>query len=178
MQLTISFFLLNPDEKMPGHITLRGPFKTSQAAHQNVLNLFASEISITGVGRFPPPQTTVYLACGSPAIEERWWKPDYGFNPHITVYDGPSQEFANRAYSTMKAERIFGRTTLSPIRIYVSSPRQNDLKLNLAIDLPKLSLHAGKKLDVQTIRELSDNERLTLLPRLVHHLKEAISAPE
>ena len=40
-------------------------------------------------------QNTVYLRCSSPELSQVWYKPNYPYNPHLTLYDGNDRGFAN-----------------------------------------------------------------------------------
>ena len=82
--------LAHPSEKHRAHITVRGPYQRASNRLDSVnRSIESSEINIDGSGNFfESGQNTVYLRCRSPNLESVWYKPDYGFNPHITLYDG------------------------------------------------------------------------------------------
>ncbi len=163
---------------MPAHVTLRGPFRSAQAAHQNVADLFEHEIAILGVGRFPSPQSTIFLVCGSPAIKERWWKPDYGFNPHVTLYDGQTKSTADDLHTLLKRKRLYGRTMLSPVTAYESTSGQRNAALSLSIDFAALSELAGHNLNLEAVKGLSSRERLIFIDRLSDRLRHLLDVEQ
>jgi len=96
------------------HITLRGPFKKARPKH--MLESFEAclndePILISGVGRFyANEKCVVYLKVSSPYLKKVWYKPDYpirkyGFNPHITLYEG-FRESGDKVYEFLLKEDI------------------------------------------------------------------------
>src|SRR5206468_2530129 len=100
-------FLCNPTEKLAAHITVRGPYygektkpKRDKLREFN-RKLSGSFISIIGTGNFfGPNQNTVFFRCITDDMIRRVSKKsDYAtYYPHLTLYDGSSEEFAKRLY--------------------------------------------------------------------------------
>lgn len=100
--------------KSPIHITVRGPYKHApqRAKLEDIWHLLEGEgLLLSGIGRFEfPERDVVYLRSHSRAIRRIWWKRDfpiirYGFNPHITLYEGPAR-LARQVEAFLKKERL------------------------------------------------------------------------
>lgn len=87
--------------KSPIHITVRGPHKNTptQRRLDSLWDTLEGEgLLIHGIGIFDfPEKSIVYIKSNSKAIRKIWWKRDYpiirfGFNPHISLYEGSKQQ--------------------------------------------------------------------------------------
>ena len=103
-----------PQTKHPAHITVRGPYSDYQDPRRWSSEVRGKAIEVGGVGTFwEPDQNTVFLHVDSPAIRSVWHKPDYpDYNPHLTVYDGPSRVLAESLRDLLACKDI--RFTFSP----------------------------------------------------------------
>lgn len=100
--LNVVRYLSNPAVKHAAHITVRGPYDELQDVVELSSFIADKRIRIDGVSTFyGPSQNTVYLACDAPELAYVWWKPDYGFNPHLTLYDGDDVIFARQLEALM-----------------------------------------------------------------------------
>jgi len=96
------------------HITVRGPYLKSITDEEigRAKKIIKHDVFlIAGVGRFDNFKHTVYLKVRSDNLEKIWDKPDfpkskYGFNPHITMYDGEDSRLADEIYSFLEKERL------------------------------------------------------------------------
>ena len=99
--LNLAIFVANPLEKWPAHVTVAGPFPHRNSVPKAVP--FHSEVNVRGVGRFNGSgQNTVFLNVESDELRKYWNKPDYGYNPHITIYDGDDPKLADMIYISLK----------------------------------------------------------------------------
>ena len=172
--LDMMIYVLNPAEKLPAHVTLKGPFKAEASASRNPSNVYGASISIVGTGRFPQPQLTVFLRCDASAIKENWWKPNYGYQPHITIYDGDSAGISSGAFSILNNMRIFARISLGRTVVYASQVGQKSMMLPLAIDYEQLSLITRRSFTANHSGELTVQDRLDCLSLVAQCLKETI----
>ncbi|MBK6639239.1 MAG: hypothetical protein IPG34_17230 [Rhodocyclaceae bacterium] len=88
----------------PIHITIRGPY-LKMPDRIDIGNLWdairAHGILVNRVAHFElNDRRVIYLRATSDVIRELWHKPDYpihafGFNPHITLYEGPVKRAAD-----------------------------------------------------------------------------------
>ena len=88
------------------HVTVRGPF-TTYPDHESLASVKSSadenRILISGVGCFVNEKVSVvYLRVQGKWLRQIWLKPDFpvskfGFNPHITMYEGGDHERAKTA---------------------------------------------------------------------------------
>jgi len=97
-------FLCDPAEKQKAHITVRGPYQRKIDIRSVNDKVAGRIVSIDGVDNFfAYNQNTVFFHCSAPVLTTVWKKPDFPFNPHLTIYDGRSTEFAHRLYDILKA---------------------------------------------------------------------------
>lgn len=95
-------FLSEPDDIRFSHITLRGPLSRKLADNwlelQNENPKFDWRIKLVRPGRFmSDSQATVFISVDLGTLSPLWHKPDFPDGlPHITLYDGKSQDFATK----------------------------------------------------------------------------------
>ncbi len=99
------------------HITLRGPYnespskKTIDMLHNSLIKT-KLPLQIKGVDMFKNNNTyVVYLKVYQEKIEKTSWKKDYpkkkyGFNPHISIYNGKDEALANKILFFLKNENL------------------------------------------------------------------------
>lgn len=92
-------YLANPRERWPVHITVRGPYGRqlpSTLLAQYNRDLHGNKIEVSGAGHFiGPSQHTVFLACEGSRLKYVWAKSDYGYHPHLTLYDDGDAKIAS-----------------------------------------------------------------------------------
>ena len=102
------------------HITIRGPYsreipESQLSRYQSVLR--SDPIVLEGVGSFRAGTNhVVYLKVQHPKLRQVWWKPDfpikdYGFNPHITIFEGKDGARAQAVLDFLRSE---GLSVLTP----------------------------------------------------------------
>ena len=98
----------------PVHVTVRGPYKKvpSEGYLEKLWETIEGEgVLLSGIRSFEfETKKYVYIQTHSKAIRKIWWKSDYpifehGFNPHITLYEGPAST-ANKIEAFLKEERL------------------------------------------------------------------------
>jgi hypothetical protein len=158
-------------------LTIRGPYKQRlnlTAANRIIQN---QSINIIGVGNFfEYNQNTVYLKVNSPEVKAIWHKKGLNYNPHITIYDGPTRIIAESIFILLSKYDIkitFKSSELYPL---IVSKGQSDLDLALIIDETLLRRFSNYNLTLDNIRNLSDEERLGLLTNFVSYLPSIISS--
>ena len=167
-------FICNPNEKRLAHITVIGPvFKalgSSQLEKKNEV-MAGQEIEIIGVSKFfSDTQNTVFLDVFCPQLEDIWSKRDYGYHPHITLYDGSSRELANgliRLLAEYPLRFSFKPTTLLPL---TSKKGQRDFFPFWETSSSIFNELYGPSLNVNKISTLSEAERLNLVEKAVMRL--------
>ena len=118
------------------HITIRGPYgdkdKISQDDVDKWNTLLAKDpLFIEDCDRFVNgDKEIVFLKVHHKNLEKVWWKPlypqdKYGFNPHITVYEGNDRLFASMVCEFLRGEKISLRC--DQFRLISYTLRQNDL---------------------------------------------------
>jgi hypothetical protein len=90
--------LANPRARRSAHVTVRGPYQeplTRDEIHKLDSMLRRASVALTSAGCFfEGRQNTVYFNCEGPVLHVVWDKHSVGFTPHLTIYDGPSRQFA------------------------------------------------------------------------------------
>ena len=165
--------LANPAEKHRAHITVRGPYQRGGKKFDNINRIVeGSAINIHGSGNFfNSGQNTVYLRCESPQLEAVWDKPDYGFNPHITLYDGSSLEFAKNLWDIVSRRNYEISFMAGPLMPLVSSRRyQGGMALQADLDLRLLREFTGLDIDGAKIESLGQDGRLNAIDKLCDYL--------
>lgn len=113
--------LIKPKVKHPAHITVRGPYAKGIDIEPFNKQAWGIPLLLDGVGRFTNPgQHVVYLSCNAPKLKDVWWKPDYSFVPHLTLYNGTSQEQADEIFAIANQytyRLCFKATRLEPLAI-------------------------------------------------------------
>jgi len=115
----------------PIHVTVRGPYKHEPS--EEILEKFWSEIEgegvlLNGIRHFTlSDRMYVYIQTHSPAIRKIWWKGDYpifkyGFNPHITLYEGPKLK-AVQIEQFLKKEKLEFYCHKLSLRLFKSGQR-------------------------------------------------------
>lgn len=111
------------------HITVRGPYHRMiplAQVEQYRQILMSHPVLLDGIGQFQSgEQHVVYIKVKHPKLRQVWWKPDFpvrdfGFNPHVTIYEGPDAARAARIQSFLKRERLKFLTTNFRVTPYVS----------------------------------------------------------
>ena len=167
--------LASPAEKNRAHITVRGPYQGVSNLTNTISRVIeSSEINIHGSGNFfDSGQNTVYLRCKSSKLETVWDKPDYGFNPHITLYDGPSHEFAEKLWNVVSSRTYDISFIAGPLTPLVSSRRhQGGVSLQADLDLRLFREVTGLNLAItgMTVQSLGQDERLKAIDKLCEYL--------
>ena len=118
--LNIAIYTLNPHEKWGAHITLAGPYSSRKRLPRD--RDFEQKISIIGTSQFRSEiQNTVVLKVGSNGMKGVWDKPDYPYNPHLTIYDGRNNYVGDKLYQSLIEIRPFLFFRTSRLEV-VSSP--------------------------------------------------------
>jgi len=164
-------FFANPSEKNPAHITLRGPFNSKKRAAKVPGSISGSDISVLGTGHFfNDTQNTVFLRCGSDYLKQYWYKPDFGFNPHITLYDGESRDFAKKVLDACNKHRLFMSFEAGPIEIVSSVKGQKSFDLKLSLSPAQIEKVAGQKMALEDVAKMPGWKRLMVIERILAHL--------
>ena len=168
-------FISLPTEKKPAHITVRGPYKR-RIAQKHLINfnneIKGSFIRITGVGNFfSNNQNTVYLSCEGVTLRKTWKKKDYGYHPHITLYDGNDKKFSYDLYNALRKFKINLSFKAESLTLVKKSNGQIsfELKLDLAKEILKNVL--GNSLENYVdIEKLSADDKLSLIENIMKNL--------
>lgn len=97
------------------HLTIQGPFdeKVQLQKIESIKDKLKDDLFFIGnPGIFSTRNgVALYLKIQSPNLLSVWDKPDfpvakYGFNPHITIYEGPDRARAERALAFLKKNHV------------------------------------------------------------------------
>lgn len=104
--LDLAIFILNPKEKLSAHITVAGPFNDPRRLPEE--STFFTKICGMGVDRFTSShQNTIFIKVDADDLRAIWNKPDFPYNPHLTLYDGDDWELADRLYEILYEQRMY-----------------------------------------------------------------------
>lgn len=168
-------FISNPEEKNGTHLTLRGPHEKFDP--DEIKNdLTERTVSVLGAGGFfDDGQCTVFLKCDSGFIKKHWKKSDYGYNPHITIYDGKDMILAEKIYKLINRYNLYFSMTVSDVVVRKTIIGQKSFNLMFDIDLDGIKNIIGNEKDLNYIKNAEDWERLMLMDRICNNLKWEVS---
>lgn len=180
--------ICNPESSSRPHITVRYPIDKLQGndltAYQNAI---IDKIDITEPGMFslentkPARNHTVFVKCHSDILEAQSYKPDYPDSIfHITLYDGPSFEFAKQLLQVLQCFP-WGFTFPLPkytklTQIEIGRHRRNDTSsARVYSDKLKSLFHAitSERLSATLLDNLTDTQRLEITKDICAHLRSA-----
>jgi 2'-5' RNA ligase len=164
-------FICNPAEKQRAHLTVRGPYQKRIDIAAISRKIVGDTVSIDSVGNFfDSGQNTVFFHCSAADLRSVWNKPHYPFNPHITLYDSGSSEFARRLFAVMSRYTYRMKFRADELEAIEARKGQDSLSLALAFNSQLASRLAGEKVTTGAIQGFSDEQRLRLVERICQHL--------
>lgn len=166
--LNAAIFALDPSERWPAHVTLAGPFNSRRAVPRKLD--FARRVSVIGVNQFrSDKQNTVHFRVGAQGMRDVWKKPDYPFNPHLTLYNGSNHGLGDELYSQLCLLRPIFKFDVTMLNIVTSVAQRNfDLLSTIDLDFsPKL-----RGMRLEDLRQLNDDERIDVA---VESVKRAVA---
>jgi len=164
-------YLANPDEKNSAHLTIRGPSDDKPDIETINQQLSGTELSVLGAASFfEGNQNTVFLRCDSLLLPTVWHKPNYAYNPHITLYDGPSRSFAERLVAILNQHRIFGLLRVGRVGAIRLMRGQKSFDLRLGVPKERIHLLTGMMPEQAAEPNLPVWKRLHGIERAATHL--------
>jgi 2'-5' RNA ligase len=169
----------DPSQKNFSHITVKGPYRSSQKKrllHDNKL-IEGKEIKVLGAGNFfSDKQNTVFLECEDKEELYSIWKTkenkDYKeFHPHITIYDGKNRDFAEDLFKTIDSYNINFSFIVDKLDIYSSAHKENLFNLKTQVDYSLLSRITSFNINQENVGELSNSERIEIINKLCNVLE-------
>ncbi len=171
-------FIANPMAKSRAHITVRGPYSQSYEMRRQQEKIRGTEVLADGIGAFlTKDQNTVYIRCHATTLQEVWRKRDFGFNPHITVYDGRSREFAKTLLNKLGSMTIRFHFVVNEMSPLESQKGQYTTWLRESFDENFVSSIVGSPVEISAIAKLACEERMHLLASLARSLSTFSSSP-
>jgi 2'-5' RNA ligase len=162
--------ICNPQEKLKSHVTVRGPYSKRLGGLKELnQRIRGQSVYVTGTGSFESArQNTVFLHCYAEFLEQIWKKPDYSeYNPHMTLYDGASREFADalkrilREYDLRFSFEVSGLEAISSSRGQASADAWMSLNESLCYNLFR------RKLFRDNVTAMGEHQRLMLVDKLL-----------
>ena len=164
-------FIAEPTEKARTHVTVGGPFDDASHVKKPTLQTQGSSLHILGVGSFfSERQNTVFLKCDSEYLKRVWNKKHYGYNPHITIYDGSDRDFAVSLYQELNRQRIFFNVQIGDVELLSTVKGQQAFDLMLAVDWDFIRWAAGRSIDNLSVRHFMPWERKMIIYRMLSRL--------
>jgi hypothetical protein len=138
-----------------------------------------TEVTAHGVGSFfGYSQNTVFIKCHSEMLRDVWRKTDYGFNPHVTIYDGESREFAEMLLGRLYHLTIKFRFVVGRLHPLVTRSGQYSMELSQAFDEALFKEITGIHVSASEVGGLSNEKRVTLIESFARRLPELASSAE
>lgn len=163
--------IANPGEKHRAHITLRGPYSQPRDVEGPDSIISGAQITVSTAGNFfQEGQSTVFFSCEAPELKRVWDKRDFGFNPHLTLYDGPSKTFAKALWEVVNNYSYsfsFMAGGLTPV---VARSRQTGLSLLADFDSSLITSVTGEDVEASSLLYMTADKRLNLIDRLCNRL--------
>ena len=165
--------IARPQVKHAAHVTVRGPYSDYRDPRAWSAVIRGKSIAIDGAGAFlEGDQNTVYLRVDSPDLRRIWDKPDYPeFNPHLTIYDGPSRPFAEALHDLIAGKDpqfCFEARSMEPMVAGNGLPPL--ITRYEPADLASLTNHPPTRRDIE---DADDDARLAWIAELSEHLVPA-----
>ena len=163
--------ICNPSEKLPAHITVRGPYRGKINVSGINNRLAGHRVTIDRVGNFfDSGQNTVFFRCRSPILKEIWKKPDFPFNPHITIYDGTSPEFAGDLYSVV--DQYNYNVDFEVEKLFPLSSRRGQASFGLYSDFNSelVSEIANEPVEPAMVQDMPHEWRLPIIGKICEYL--------
>jgi hypothetical protein len=164
-------FISDPAEKQRAHLTVRGPYQKRVNVVAISRKIVGDTVLIDSVGNFfDSGQNTVFFRCSSPELKSVWSKPHYPFNPHITLYDSVSNEFARKLFAVVSTYTYHLRFRASELEAIESKKGQSSLSLALGFNSNLVRQVVGERISPASVKALSAEQRLRLVDLLCGHL--------
>ena len=166
-------FIANPREKTQAHITVRGPYTQLYNLHRQQRKIYGTEVFANGAGAFfYEQQNTVFIQCYSEKLREVGKKPEFEFNPHITVYDGSSRHFAMALLDKLQKLVIQFRFLVDEMEPLQSAKGQSSSWLRQSFDEDFVRDVMGKPIRAGDVDKLSEETRISLIERFARNLSK------
>lgn len=167
-------FVANPVEKTPAHVTIRGPYPQRYNVCSLERKAREAKVLAEGAGAFfYEGQNTVFIRCRSERFREFWSKKDHGFNPHITIYDGPSREFAKILLDRLEHIPIRFNFFIDGLSVLESHKGQYSTWLRESYNEVLAKEVVGEPLTISEIDELPWERRFFLIESFARELANA-----
>lgn len=167
-------FIASSKEKYPSHITVRGPYKRRISVDKINARLRGNIISISGIGSFSSNdhrQNTVYFTCDGNRLRDAWRKKDFGYEPHITLYDGEDFGFAEELYDVMKQYYFDLKFSAEKLEVLPTFPKQRSFEPNYILNdlfVKNILNNSYKKLG--DLEGLTNKKKIIMIRKLCEYL--------
>lgn len=173
--LSMLRYVCDPHQKYAAHVTLRGPYAQPLPRNQREelsAKVEGSKVDVWEAGAFiGAGQNTVFLHCDSPYLRRVWHKPKLRYTPHLTLYDGPSREFAMGLQSLLREYDTRFQFTATGLFELKSSRGQHTFELRVAVkESELLALLSESFVRMDEMRRVPDAARLLVVRNLCDRL--------
>lgn len=166
-------FVAEPTEKTSAHVTVAGPYNRREDVSSPSLSIKGTSLHVFGVGNFfKSGQNTVFLRCGSDHLRSVWHKKDFGFNPHITIYDGNDHSFAVSLFEEISAQNVFFNVPVTDVELLKTIKGQQAFDLLFGLDWSFIRWAAGREIDEIGVKNLASWERKMIIQRMLTKLTQ------
>jgi hypothetical protein len=148
-------FLYDPLTRHSAHVTVRGPYRQRINASRLSSSIEQTTVTLYDVSHFfeERGQHTVFFDVAAEGLDRVWSKPDYAFDPHLTLYDGRSRRDALELYQIAKRFRIAIQFQARGLEPLISNGKQANFSLVDSIDFDFLSSVTRSTISAATLAD-------------------------
>lgn len=172
--LNTAIAVLNPRAKWPAHVTVSGPFSSRRQLPRKLS--YYRTMDVCGVGQFrSDEQNTVYLRVGTFDLRHISRKPDFGYNPHLTLYDGDDHVLGDRLFYRLKTCIPYMRLHVSRLHLVETGSAQREM--HFLFDKLDDALVRQYDLTWSNIEGLGVSDRIELATNVINRAVHASKGP-
>jgi hypothetical protein len=145
--------------------------------------LRANRVEVSGVNHFlGPSQYTVFLQCDGSRLKHVWAKNDYGYHPHLTLYDGSDPRIASDLESVACRHEFRWSFRADKLQALVGTSEWERARDQQRLDLLLAFRPAGRDLVDSSSASAADavhlpwSQRIVLIEQLFKEAAEAATA--
>lgn len=162
--------IARPQARFPAHITIRGPYDHPIDTGPLSEHIRGKIVRVGDVGMFHSPLSVVFLHCSCPDFLAIWDKPEFGYTPHITLYEGESRTFASAVADLLDSAPIRFAFRASGLDALVSERAATTSPLRDRYDPAALARFLGSAPDLLEIDTMEPPQRLEWISQIARHL--------
>ncbi|MFH5802985.1 hypothetical protein [Alienimonas sp. DA493] len=171
--------LCDPRENKLAHVTVRGPYESSLSAERidSLGQLVKGEILQFGpIGEFViGRKINLHLECECDALKKVWDKSDFGYRPHLTIFDGTRGPYMESMRRVMLHSLGHFKASCTSLVEYPPPRGRNHNMLAESLRGGVLSRLVGFNIEPEDVGQIPSGDRFSLISRLCQQLSRRSS---